>query len=462
MINLLDNVTVLNLKYKQNIYGSEWFSMGLIKAALGAAGGVLADQWKDYFYCDSLPPNVLVAIGRRHGGTQGRSSNTSAENVITNGSKLVVNNGQCMIIVDDGKVSEVCSEPGNYTYDAAAEPSIFTGSGGLSEKIMLVFEQIGKRFTFGGAPGKDQRIYYFNTKEITGNKYGTPSPIPFRAVDRNINLDTDISVKCFGEYSYKIVNPILFYTNVCGNVTDTFDRSQIDSQLKTELLTALQPAFAKISELEIRPSGLPAHTMEIAEVLNKVLDAKWSERRGIEVVEFGISNVSISDEDAQMIKDLQRTRSLSSPDMAAANWIASNAEAQKTAAGNAAGAMTGFMGMGMLNNMGGGSNVNSMFDMLGRSGQQNQPQQNKPSASNGWTCDCGHSGNTGKFCAECGKPKPAPAGEWTCDCGAKNTGKFCQECGKPKPAPAGEWTCEDCGHTGNTGKFCAECGKPRP
>ena len=431
--------------------------MGLIKAALGAAGGVLADQWKDYFYCDSLPNNILVSIGKRHGGTQGRSSNTSGENVISSGSKLVVNNGQCMIIVDDGKVVEICSEPGNYTYDANAEPSIFTSSGGLSEKIMQVFEQIGKRFTFGGAPGKDQRIYYFNTKEIVGNKYGTPSPIPFRAVDRNIGLDADIAVRCFGEYSYKITNPILFYTNVCGNVTDTYDRSQIDSQLKTELLTALQPAFAKISELGLRPSAIPAHTMEIAEVLNKILDAKWGERRGIEVVEFGVSNVSISDEDSQMIKDLQRTGALRSPDMAAANWIASNAEAQKAAASNAAGAMTGFMGMGMAG-AAGGMNVNSMFDMLGRGGQQNQ-QQAQPAAANGWTCSCGHSGNTGKFCAECGKPKPAPAGEWTCECGAKNVGKFCSECGKPKPA-SGEWTCS-CGHSGNTGKFCAECGKPR-
>ena len=434
--------------------------MGLIKAALGAAGGVLADQWKENFYCDSLSQNVLVAKGQRQQSIRGRSSNTSGENIITNGSTIVVNNGQCMIIVDQGKVVELCAEPGQYTYDAGSEPSIFTDGAGLSEKIMLVFEQIGKRFAYGGDPGKDQRIYYFNTKEIVGNKYGTPSPIPFRVVDRNIGLDVDIAIRCFGEYSYKIVNPILFYTNVCGNVNDVYDRSQIDSQLKTELLTALQPAFAKISEMGIRYSALPAHTFEIAEVLNQILDKQWSERRGIEVVAFGISNVSASEEDEKMIKDLQRTGALRSPDMAAANWIASNAEAQKTAAGNTAGAMTGFMGMGMLNGMGGGSNVNSMFDMLGRSNQQNQqaPQQ---AEANGWTCSCGHSGNKGKFCAECGKPKPAPAGEWTCECGTKNTGKFCQECGKPKPVQEAGWTCQECGHEGNSGKFCAECGKPR-
>ena len=433
--------------------------MGLIKAALGALGGSLADQWKDYYYCDSIPVDTLVTIGKRHGGTQNRSGNTSGENIITNGSKLVVNDGQCMIIVDDGKVMEVCAEPGNYTYDANSAASVLVNGSTIMEKLSILTEEIGRRFAFGGAPGKDQRIYYFNIKEIVGNKYGTASPIPFRAVDRNIGLDADISVRCFGEYSYRIVDPIKFYGNVCGNVTESYTRDQIDSQLKTELLTALQPAFAKISELEIRPNSLPAHTMEIAEVLNKVLDAKWSERRGIEVVEFGISSVTIPDEDQQMIKDLQRTRALSSPDMMAANYVASSAEAMKTAAGNTAGAMTGFMGMGMLNNMGGGSNVNAMFDMIGKNQQQNKPQAQQ--AAGGWTCSCGHSGNTGKFCAECGKPKPAPAGEWQCECGAKNTGKFCQECGKPKPADSAEWTCSECGHEGNKGKFCAECGKPR-
>lgn len=433
--------------------------MGLIKAALGALGGTLADQWKDYYYCDSIPVDTLVTIGKRHGGTQGRSSNTSGENIITNGSKLVVNDGQCMIIVDDGKVVEVCAEPGNYTYDSNSAASVLVNGSTIMEKLAILTEEIGRRFAFGGAPGKDQRIYYFNIKEITGNKYGTASPIPFRAVDRNIGLDADISVRCFGEYSYRIVDPIKFYGNVCGNVTESYTRDQIDSQLKTELLTALQPAFAKISELEIRPNSLPAHTMEIAEILNKVLDAKWGERRGIEVVEFGISSVTIPDEDQQMIKDLQRTRALSSPDMMAANYVASSAEAMKTAAGNTAGAMTGFMGMGMLNNMGGGGNVNSMFDMIGRNQQQNKPQPQQETG--GWTCSKGHTGNKGKFCAECGEPKPAPAGEWQCECGAKNTGKFCQECGKPRPADNSEWTCPDCGHAGNKGKFCAECGKPR-
>ncbi len=433
--------------------------MGLIKAALGSVGGVLADQWKENFYCDALDNNILVAKGQRQQSLHGRSSNTSGENIITNGSTIVVNNGQCAIIVDQGKVAELAAEPGQYTYDQGSEPSIFTDGAGLSEKIALVFEQIGRRFAYGGAPGKDQRVYYFSLREITGNKYGTPSPIPFRVVDANIGLDVDISIRCFGTYSYKIVNPILFYTNVCGNVTDTFDRSQIDAQLKSELQTALQPAFAQLSGMGIRYSALPAHTMEIADALNDILDKKWGELRGIEVVSFGISNVNASEEDEKMIKELQRNATFRDPSMAGAHLVGAQAAAMNAAASNANGAAMGFYGMNMAANAG-GFNAQNLFAMGQAARQQNQPSSAPRGADDGWTCSKGHAGNRGKFCAECGEPKPAPVGEWTCECGAKNTGKFCQECGKPRPA-SGEWTCEACGHAGNKGKFCAECGKPR-
>ncbi|MBR1580690.1 MAG: SPFH domain-containing protein [Selenomonadaceae bacterium] len=433
--------------------------MGLIKAALGAVGGVLADQWKENFYCDALTSDVLVAKGQRQQSLHGRSSNTSGENIITNGSTIVVNNGQCAIIVDQGKVAELAAEPGQYTYDQGSEPSIFTNGAGLSEKIALVFEQIGRRFAYGGAPGKDQRIYYFNVKEITGNKYGTPSPIPFRVVDTNIGLDVDISIRCFGTYSYKIVNPILFYTNVCGNVTDVYDRSQIDAQLKSELQTALQPAFAQLSGMGIRYSALPAHTMEIADALNQVLSKKWGELRGIEVVSFGVSNVNASEEDEKMIKDLQRNATFRDPSMAAAQLVGAQATAMNSAASNPNGAAMGFFGMNMAAQAG-GFNAQNLFAMGQAGRQQAQQQATAPRGSDeGWTCSKGHAGNRGKFCAECGEPKPAPAGEWVCECGTKNTGKFCAECGKPKPAEG--WTCAECGHEGNKGKFCAECGKPR-
>ena len=431
--------------------------MGLIKAALGSVGGVMADQWKEYFYCEALPENVLAVKGQKR--VSGRSSNTKgSDNVITNGSVIAVADGQCMMIVDQGRIIEVCAEPGEFTYDMSTEPSLFTGE--LKGSIRAVIDNMTNRFTFGGEPPKDQRIYYFNTKELMGNKYGTPSPVPFRVVDQRAGIDIDVGIRCFGEYSYHIANPVLFYTNVCGNVSEAYTRDRLDSQLKTELLTALQPAFARIGESGIRYSQLPGHTMELADALNEVLSKKWRDLRGIEIVSFGVSSVTADEEDEKMLKELQRNAAFMDPTRAAAHLVGSQGDAMKMAASNtAAGPAMAFMGMGMAGQAG-GMNAQNLFAM----GQQQQAQQAAaqpaaPAAPAGWTCACGHAGNTGKFCAECGQPKPAPAGEWKCACGAVNTGKFCAECGQPKPA-SDEWTCA-CG-TVNKGKFCANCGTPRP
>ncbi len=425
--------------------------MGLIKAALGAAGGVMADQWLEYFYCDSLPENVMAVKGQKR--SSGRSSNTrGSDNIISNGSVIAVADGQCMVIVDQGKVTEFCAEPGEFKYDASTEPSLFYGK--LGKNILDTFKNIGKRFTFGGEAPKDQRVYYFNTKELIGNKYGTPSPVPFRVVDQRAGIDIDIAIRCFGEYSYRICDPILFYTNVCGNVSGDYTRDRLESQLKTELLTALQPAFAKISEQGIRYSALPGHTMEMADALNDVLSSKWRNLRGLEIVSFGVSSVKASEEDEAMLKELQRNAAFMDPTRAAAHLVGAQASAMQAAASNQnAGPAMAFMGMNMAGQAG-GVNAQSLYQM----GAQ---QQAAPAAA-GWTCACGQSGITGKFCPNCGKPKPAPApaaGSWTCSCGATATGKFCPECGKPRPADTG-WTCS-CGAV-NKGKFCAECGKPKP
>ena len=426
--------------------------MGLIKAAMGAAGGVLADQWKEFFYCDAIPENVLAVKGRKKTGK--RSSNTKGDdNVISNGSVIAVADGQCMLIVDQGKIVDMCAVAGEYTYDMSSEPSIFTGE--LGEGIKNVFNNMANRFTFGGEAPKDQRIYYFNTKELIGNKYGTPSPVPFRVVDQRAGIDIDVGIRCFGEYSYHISNPMLFYTNVCGNVSEEYTRDRLDSQLKTELLTALQPAFAKIGENGIRYSQLPGHTLELADALNEVLSKKWRDLRGIEIVSFGVSSVTADEEDEKMLKELQRNAAFMDLTRAAAHLVGSQGDAMKMAANNQGGAAMAFMGMNMAGQAG-GMNAGNLFAM----GQQQAAQQPAaPAAPAGWTCACGHAGNTGKFCAECGQPKPAPAGEWKCACGAVNTGKFCAECGQPKPA-SDEWTCA-CG-TVNKGKFCANCGTPRP
>ena len=423
--------------------------MGLIKAAFGAAGGVLADQWKEFFRCEAIPADVLVMKGQKSAGK--RSSNTKGtDNIITTGSVILVADGQCMMIVDQGQVVEFAAEPGEYTYDASTEPTIFCGN--LGEGIRESFRQLGKRFTFGGEPPKDQRIYYFNTKELMGNKYGTPSPVPFRVVDHNIGLDVDIAIRCFGEFSYRICDPMLFYKNVCGNVAEDYTRDNLDGQMKTELLTALGPAFAKISAKGIRYSALPGHTFEIAEALNEVLSPKWRKLRGVEIVSFGVSNVNASEEDEAMIKELQKTAVFRNTNMAGAYMVGAQGEAMKGAANNPNGAMMGFMGMGMAQQAG-GMNAAQLFQM----GQQ---QAAPAPAADGWKCSCGAMA-TGKFCPECGgkKPEPKPANGWKCSCGAMATGKFCPECGAKKPEENG-WKCA-CGAV-VSGKFCPECGSPKP
>lgn len=441
--------------------------MGLIKAVKSAVGGVVADQWLEYFYCDSLDSDVLVTKGHKRQQGRGAGNNKGEDNIISNGSVIAVNEGQCMIIVDQGKVVEFCAEAGEFKYDTSTEPSLFCGS--LGENIKKTFSTIGKRFTFGGETAKDQRVYFFNTKEIMGNKYGTANPVPFRVVDENIGLDIDISIRCNGEYSYHIVDPILFYTNVCGNVVDDYERSEIDSQLKTELMTALQPAFAKISAMGIRYSAVPAHTMELADALNEVLSEKWAQLRGLEIVSFGINTMKASEEDEAMIKELQKSAVLRNPNMAAATLVGAQAEAMKSAAANTStGPMMAFAGMNMAN-MAGGMNAQNLFAMGApqqAAPQQAAPQQAAPQAAApaGWTCSCGRTGNTGKFCAECGSPKPAEEAGWTCSCGAVNKGKFCSECGAKKPAGAPLYKCDKCGwepeDPKNPPKFCPECGDP--
>ena len=432
--------------------------MGLIKAGIGALGGTLADQWKEFFYCESIPKEVLVKKGQKR--VSGRSSNTKGnDNIISNGSGIAVADGQCMIIVEQGKIVEFCAEPGEFTWDNSTEPSIFAGN--LGDSIKETFKVVGKRFTYGGDPGKDQRVYYFNMKEILDNKFGTANPVPFRVVDSKIGLDIDVSIRCAGVYSYKISDPMLFYKNVCGNVESDYERSELDSTLKSEFISALQPAFGKLSDLELRPNQIVSHNTDLENAMNESLSEKWGSLRGIKVVSIALSTVTLPEEDQELIKQAQRTAIMRDPTMAAATLVGAQADAMKTAAGNSAGAMTGFMGMGMAMNAGGGGmNAQNLFAMGQQQQQQAQQTPAAAPAAEGWKCSCGAT-VTGKFCPECGskKPEPVQAGAWKCKCGATATGKFCPECGSPKPAEDG-WTCS-CG-TVNKGKFCQNCGSKKP
>ncbi|WP_026517938.1 SPFH domain-containing protein [Butyrivibrio sp. MC2021] len=399
--------------------------MGIISAALQAGGSVLADQWREYFYCPSLPNDVLLTKGENKPGRGQNKKGTT--NVISNGSIIAVNEGQCMILVDQGQITEICAEAGEFVYDASSEPSVFYGD--LGENIVNSFKQWGKRIGFGGSAGTDQRVYYINTKEILGNKYGTVNPVPFRVVDTNIGLDMDVSIKCHGEYSYHVIDPILFYKNICGNVDGEFRKDRIESQLKSELLTALQPAFAKISEMGIRYSALPGHTTEIADALNEVLSKKWREFYGIEISSFGVSSVTANEEDEKTIKELQRAGALRNPNMAAATIASAQAQAMQDAAQNTAtGPMMAFAGMNMAQQAG-GMNAGQLFQM---GAQQPAPAPAPQMAPQGaaWTCSCG-AVNSGNFCTQCGSKRPAAG--WTCSCGAVNNGNFCPQCGSPRP-----------------------------
>ncbi len=430
--------------------------MGLIKAAVSAVGGVFSDQWLEFFSCDAMDADTLVVKGTKT--TSRRSSNRKGnDNVISDGSGIAVADGQCMLIVEQGQVIEFCAEPGQYTYNSSTEPSIFTGD--LGDSIELTLRNIGRRFTHGGDAGHDQRVYYINTKEIMDNKFGTANPFMFRVVDSRIGLDKDVSIRCNGIYSYKITNPVIFYTEVCGNVSDRFERSEIDNQLKTEFISALQPAFARLSALELRPSQIPAHAFDLEQAMNETLTTKWKERRGISVVSVALNPITLKDEDMKKIQQFQDSAVLRDPSMAAATLVGAQADAMKAAASNKNGAAMGFMGMNMAAQSG-GFNAQNLYQMGQQQAAAQQAVQQNP-ASGGWRCSCGTE-NTGNFCMQCGSPKPQQEG-WTCSCGAHNTGNFCTNCGKKK-SEAVPHACGNCGWKPESGenlpKFCPQCGKP--
>jgi len=430
--------------------------MGLIKAGFGAVGGALADQWKEFFYCDALSTDVLVKKGQKR--VSGRSSNTRGEdNIISNGSGIAVADGQCMIIVEQGEIVEVCAEPGEFTYDASTEPSIFSGK--LGKSIVDTFKTMGKRFTYGGDTGKDQRVYYFNTKEIIGNKFGTPNPIIFEVINRRIGMSRTVNVRCNGVYSYIITNPILFYTKVCGNVENEYTRDEIDEQLKTEFISALQPAFGALAEQELRPAQLPAKVNELKNAMNEALKLEWVESRGITVEKIALNPITLADEDMKKIQEMEDSATYgANPFMMAGRMTEATADAMETAAGNQAGAMTGFMGMGMAGGaMGGGFNAAQQFYNMGAE----QVNQATPPTVDSWKCVCGAT-VTGKFCPECGLKRTMPKDGWKCSCGTLNKGKFCTECGAKKPEDAPLYRCDKCGwepaDPHNAPKFCPECG----
>jgi membrane protease subunit (stomatin/prohibitin family) len=422
---------------------------GIFGAIGNSVSGVFADQWKEYFYCDSLREDVLLTKASKRTGA--KSANRKGnDNIISNGSIVAVNEGQCMIIVDQGKVVEICAEPGEFIYDSSTEPSIFAGSLGAS--IIESFKTMGKRFTFGGDTAKDQRVYFFNTKEIPDNRFGTPQPIPFRIViNEQMGFKMTVDVRLNGTYSYRIVDPIKFYTVVSGNVEEDYTRDRIDATLKSELMTALQPAMAEVSAKHISYDQIPAYADDFAAILNEQMKSQWG-KRGIEVFSMNISTPSIPEEQRKKLAEIEDNVMLMNPNMGAARMIASQGtlmtnqgEAMKAAAANEAGAVHGMMGMHMIGGMGGMGGMNPMASPavnqaanLYQMGQQ--PHYQPP-------------------VAPVPTPQPASSDSWTCQCGNVCQDMFCSKCGSKKPEqPAGGF-CTKCGNqVAPDAMFCAKCG----
>ena len=407
--------------------------MGLIKAALAAGSSTLADQWLEYVYCERMEDNVLM----RKGITKRGGSNTKGtENIITNGSKIVVSEDQFLLVVADGKIVDFTAEPGEYIFDKGTEPSLFYG--GFGKGLLESFKKFGERFTTGGIAPHDQRVYFVNTRLIKGNKFGTTTPIPFRDSEFGMTVD----IRCYGEYVMKVTDPLAFYHTYGGNVEEDYviDDNFRDTFL-ADFLQALQPALGKVAMQRISYDMLPGAVVEISAAVKECLQDTWGSQ-GINVERVSIASATPTPESAEAIKAAQGDRLYAmNPAMQGARANAAASEALKTAAGNENGALNGFMGIGMLNQGGAMFGANMSAQSQDRTGMESMNvygggvQNNdveEPKKEQGIKCpNCGAQ-ITSNFCTECGTKRPEEAEEKVCpNCGKKleDGAKFCMECG---------------------------------
>ena len=419
--------------------------MGLIKAAASAIGSGLADQWLEVFEANDMGGSTVFTSGVPV--RKGKGSNTKGtSNIVSNGSVIHVYPNQFMMVVDGGKVVDYTAEEGYYTVQNSSAPSLFNGQFGDTLKETF------NRIKYGGVPSSAQKVFFINTQEIKGNKFGTPNPVNYFDTFYNAEL----FLRAHGNYSIRIVNPLLFYSEVIPKNASKVEFDDIADQYLSEFLEAFQAAINNMSAEGERISFVTSKGKVLSDHMRTCLDADWTQQRGFEVQNVGIASISYSEESQKLINMRNQGE----------GFVQGNiAQGINAAGSNPNGAGVGMMGVGMgmaggLSYMGMASQTNmQQMQMQQQAQPQAAPQMKPASAAAGWTCSCG-AVNTGKFCSECGKPQPAPApaAGWTCSCGTVNTGKFCSECGKPMPV-SNEWTCS-CGAV-NTGKFCAECGKPR-
>ncbi len=442
--------------------------MGLVQAAKDTLESVLNDQWREYFYCDTLPDDILVSKAK----VKNKKNNKGTDNVISDGSVVVVNEGQCMIIVEQGQVVDFCAQTGPYVFDSALEPSLLSGEMPDAETLKETFKAIGRRFSFGGSTGNDQRVYYFNIKEIKRNLFGTPQPIGFQVRDNEIGLSLSVKVPVNGSYSFKIVDPLLFYKNVSGNVSGDYRREEITGQMKDELVQALQPAISDLSKKGILHTEIPGYAYDVVKSLNENLKDLWRNERGIEIVSMTINPINISAAEEKLIQEQQlewqKIKALRDPMDMLAYETRKRGDSWEAAANNTAtGSMMAFAGLDLAKQRTSDSSVSpALMQMMAANGmmqvnaaQNSAPQNNAPVAG-GWKCSCGNV-NTANFCTNCGAKKPE-ANAWKCSCGQTNTGNFCPNCGAGKPVSAGGIKCDKCGwepeNPADRPKFCPNCG----
>ncbi len=421
--------------------------MGLIRAITAAAAGVAADQWREFFTCDSLSNDVLVAKGSMQ--TEGRGffrRNKASTDIITSGSVINVNEGQVALIVDNGKIVEFCAEPGKFKWDASSEPSLFGGS--FFEGMVDSFKKVGYRFTFGGDLGSQQRVYYVNTKEIMGNRFGTTTPMAYD----DPYYRTALYIRYFGQYSFKITDPVLFFSSIAGNIADVYTRETLVATCTDEFMTALDTALAMCASDGVKFSQLPTKQREIARYMSETLDSEWGMSRGLEVASVALAKVTPDDKSRERIEEFDSNVMHADPTAMTGGFAYAQMKAMKDAAANDAGAMNGFVGFGMAQNVMGGANTQATL----LENAKKMAEDKKENKGEKRLCpECGAAVD-GKFCPECGAKYEVPT-DWTCPtCGKTCSGKFCPECGAKKPEG---YTCA-CGYTSNTPiKFCPECGK---
>ncbi len=420
--------------------------MGLIKAAVGAIGGSLADSWLDVIEPEGFTSTTVMTKGVLKSAKDKRSSNKKGtQDIISNGSKIHVYPNQMMLLVDNGRIVDYTAEEGVYEVYMSSAPSLFNGE--LKASVKESFE----RFKFGGTPSSAQKVFYINLAEIKGIKFGTKNPINY--FDEFYNAE--LFMRCHGNYSVKITDPLKFFAESVPQGSERVDMEDINEQYLSEFLTALQTSIGQMSVDGQRISHIQSKSSELAKYMENALDADWKERRGMEIQSVGIMSISYDEESKQLINMRNQGAMLSDPSVREGYVQGAVARGLEAAGSNTAGASQAFMAMGMgLNGAGNFMGAASSSNQA----QMQQQQMQQQMQSNAWTCSCGNA-NTGKFCSMCGKAMPAPAQSWKCSCGNTNTGKFCSMCGKPMPNASDNWTCA-CGAV-NTSNFCSNCGSKK-